>query len=110
MDASSVTLTDTLPPELIFVSSTPGSPDCVNAADTLVCDLGTLATTTSTQVVIEVVLDYPVYGSVSNTVGVSANENDPIPTNDTASETTAIGLFSDGFENSDTAAWSSTVP
>ena len=108
LDATSVTLTDTLPAEVIFVASTPGSPDCVFATGTLTCDLGTLTPTASTQVTIDVVLDYPVWGSLINTASAVATEDDPISANDTATETTIIGLFIDGLEIGSTTAWSST--
>ena len=50
LTATSVTLVDTLPTEVIFVSSNPGSPDCTFTAGTLTCDLGTLAPHASAQV------------------------------------------------------------
>ena len=110
LPATSVTVTDTLPGELTFVSSTPGAPDCTFAADTLTCDLGTMAPTDSAQITIETVLDHPVWGSFSNTASVSADETDPIPGNNTATIDTIIGVFVDGFETGDTGRWSDTAP
>jgi uncharacterized repeat protein (TIGR01451 family) len=110
LDATSVTLIDTLPAEVIFISSTPGSPDCVFSSGTLTCDLGTLAPATSAEVVIDVDLDHPVHGTLSNTATVTAAENDPITANNQATENTTVGLFIDGFESGDTTAWSSAVP
>jgi hypothetical protein len=55
-----------------------------------------------------VVLDHPVWGSLSNVASVTATENDPISANNTATEITSIGLFIDGFESGSTSAWSGT--
>jgi len=105
LPASSVTVTDTLPGEVIFVSSTPGGPDCTYIVDTLTCDLGTMAPTDTAAITIDTVLDYPVYGSFSNTATVTATELDPIQTNNTATVGTNIALFVDGFETGDTTGW-----
>ena len=108
LDATSVVLTDTLPAEVIFVSSTPGTPNCVFGTGVLTCDLGALAPSASAEVTIDVVLDHPVWGSLSNVATATATENDPIPANDTATAITVIGLFFDDFESGTTSAWSST--
>ncbi len=105
LTASSVTVTDPLPGELIFVSSTPGAPDCIFASDTLTCDLGTMAPSDSTQITIETVLDHPVWGSFSDTSSVTANEIDPITANNTATIDTIIAIFFDGYESGDLSAW-----
>ncbi len=105
LPATSVTVTDTLPGELIFVSSTPGAPDCTFAADTLTCDVGTMAPTDTAQITIETVLDHPEWGSFGNTSSVTANELDPITANNTATVDTTIALFVDGFESGDLTAW-----
>jgi len=105
LPATSVTVTDTLPDELIFVSSTPGTPDCTFTTGTLVCDLGTMAPSETAQITLETVLDHPVWSSLSNSASVAAAETDPIPANDTATVDTVIGLFIDGFESGDTTEW-----
>lgn len=105
LDATSVTLTDTLPGELFFVSSTPSSPDCTFSVDTVTCDLGTLSPSDTVQVVIETVLDHPVWGGISNTSSVSASEIDPILANNTATVDTIIAIFVDGFGSGDLSAW-----
>jgi uncharacterized repeat protein (TIGR01451 family) len=105
LPATSVTVTDTLPGELVFVSSTPGTPDCTFAADTLTCDLGTMAPTDTSQITIATVLDHPVWGTISNTSSVTATELDPITANNTATVDTTIALFVDGFESGDLSAW-----
>jgi len=105
LTATSVTLTDTLPGELNYVSSTPGAPDCVFATGTLTCDLGTMAPTDTAQITIETVLDHPVWGAFNNTSSVAANETDPITANNTATVDTNIALFVDDFESGDLSAW-----
>jgi uncharacterized repeat protein (TIGR01451 family) len=106
MDATSVRLIDPLPPELTFVSS---SAPCAFVGDALSCPLGSLEVTESIQVSLEVLVDYPVHGSVTNTVTVDATETDPIAGNDTAAEITTIGLFIEGFEGGDLSAWAGVV-
>jgi uncharacterized repeat protein (TIGR01451 family) len=110
LPATSVTVTDTLPGDLIFVSSTPGAPGCTFAAGTLSCDLGAMAPIDTAEITVETVLDHPVWGSLSNTASVSATETDPLTANNTATVDTRIALFVDGFENGTTDPWSATVP
>jgi len=105
LSASSVTVTDTLPGEVVFVSSTPGGPDCTFAVDTLTCDLGTMAPTDTAAITIDAVLDHPVYGAFDNTATVTAAELDPILTNNAATAHTVIGIFVDGLESGDTTGW-----
>jgi uncharacterized repeat protein (TIGR01451 family) len=103
--ASSVTVTDTLPGEVVFVSSSPGAPDCNFAVDTITCDLGTMAPTDAVVITIEAMVGYPEYGGFSNTASVAATENDPVPANNTATVDTIIALFVDGFETGDLNGW-----
>lgn len=105
LTATSVTVTDTLPAELVFVSSTPSTPDCSFAGGTLTCDLGTMTPTDTAQITLETVLDHPVWGTISNTSSVTADELDPITANNTAAVDTTIALFVDGFESGDLSAW-----
>ena len=53
-DAASVSLTDVLPPEVVFVSATPVQGSCLEAAGTVTCSLGTIAAGASVDVVIAV--------------------------------------------------------
>jgi len=105
LPATSVVVTDALPGQLIFVSSTPGAPDCTLAGDTLTCDLGSLAPTDNAVVTIETMVDYPEYGGFNNSCSVAAAELDPIQANNTAAVDTIIALFVDGFESGDTTGW-----
>ena len=111
-DASSVTVTDTLPTSTSFLGSVPGSPTCTESSGTVTCNLGQLAASTSTDVIITVLVDSTATGSLSNTASVSATEPDPVPGNNSDSESTAIvtPLFADAFETGDLTAWDSSVP
>ena len=91
--ATGVTLTDTLPTGVAFVSATAstgtcGSPD---AGGTLVCDLGSLAAGSNTTVTITVTPE-PVTESteIANTASVAAVEDDPVPGNNSATATTTL--------------------
>ncbi len=111
-DASSVTVTDNLPASTIFLGSVPGSPTCAESSGTVTCNLGQLAPSTSTDVIITVLVDSAATGSLSNTASVSANEPDPVSGNDSDNENTAVvtPLFADSFESGDVTAWDSSVP
>jgi uncharacterized repeat protein (TIGR01451 family)/CSLREA domain-containing protein len=87
-DATDVTLTDTLPPSVVFVSSFPGSPTCSALAGTLTCDLGTLPNGTSATVTITV--RPTATGTINNTAEVEGNESDPDEDNNTATEETTV--------------------
>jgi len=91
--ASGVTLTDTLPGGITFVSAetstgTCGDPD---TGGTLVCSLGSLANGSNATVTITVVPD-PVTESaeLSNTAVVAAAEEDPVPGNNSVTVTTTL--------------------
>lgn len=103
--ASAVTVTDTLPPEVSFVSSAPAAPDCVFAGGTLTCDLGVLQPSDTAWITVETSLDPAASGSLSNTATVTAAEVDPIWANDTVTVSSPIAFFADGFETGDTSAW-----
>ena len=103
--ASTVTVTDTIPAEVVFVSSTPGGPDCSYASGTLTCDLGTLDALDTTWITVETTLDPAASGSLSNTANVSCTEVDPIWANDSVTVVSPIAFFADGFESGDTTGW-----
>lgn len=78
--ASGLTLTQTLPLTATFVSSTPGMPDCQQAANLVVCQLGNLSAGASVQVL--VTAKAPVTpGPFQSLIEVRANEQDPNPAN-----------------------------
>jgi uncharacterized repeat protein (TIGR01451 family) len=88
-DATSVTVVDTLPAGVTFVSSIPGPPTCVLAGTTLTCDLGPLSPGANATVTIVVTVN-AAPGDLVNTATVSGSGNDPDPANNSASATTTV--------------------
>jgi uncharacterized repeat protein (TIGR01451 family) len=89
--ATGLTLTDTLPAGVTFVSSVPGPPTCSLAGATLTCALGALAAGSTTMVTINVTVNGSAAGILVNTATVSGGETDPDPSDNTASAATAVG-------------------
>lgn len=90
-DATNVTLTDTLPSGVAFVSASPGC--SFSAPDTVICSLGTLFANSSLDVTIVVRPTEP--GTITNTVGVTAAEDDPNPNNNQDTEQTEVQGIAD---------------
>jgi uncharacterized repeat protein (TIGR01451 family) len=86
-DASVVTLTDTLPSSVDFVSVTPAN-SCTEAGGVVTCDLGTLASGGNATVTI--VVKPTATGTIANTVTVTSTETDDNPDNNTDSEETTV--------------------
>jgi uncharacterized repeat protein (TIGR01451 family) len=86
-DATAVTMSDTLPSGVTFVSATPSQGSC-SGTSTISCSLGTLAKGASTAVTL--VVTPTVAGTLSNTARVSATESDPDPDNNTATAVTTV--------------------
>ncbi len=84
--AADVTLTDALPAEVTFVSSTPGGPTCTESGGTLSCDLGSLANGASVPVTLTVTAQDEAAGPFDNTavVATSTFESDDTNNDDTA--------------------------
>ena len=90
--ANNVTVTDTLPTGLTFVSTT-GCNEDPNGVAT--CTLGTIASGASAAYTVEVTVDAGTGGStLTNNVSVTADESDPDTTNNTVDETTTISSLS----------------
>lgn len=87
-DATGVSVSDTLPTQVSFVSATPSQGTCSQASGTVTCALGTLTSGSSATITIKVTAVTP--SSVTNTATVSANEADPNSANNTASQTEII--------------------
>ncbi len=83
--ATGVTLSDTLPAGVTFVSATL---PCEQTDGVVTCDLGTLVNGATATVTIVVSLTTP--GTITNTAMVTANEPDPDPANNTDSEQTTV--------------------
>jgi uncharacterized repeat protein (TIGR01451 family) len=83
-----VTLTDTLPSGVAFVSATSGKGTCSQATMTVTCNIGTL--TVNESVTVTIVVTPSAAGDITNTARVTASTIDEKPTNNTASVTTTV--------------------
>jgi len=89
-DAISVTLTDTLPTEVIFSSADPDQGTCSESSGQVVCDLGTV--TNAQTVNITITVDSPIVDQyVTNNAVISTSTTDTNSGNDTDSENTQVG-------------------
>lgn len=84
-DASSVTIFDTLPANVTFVS---GSTGCINVGANVYCVLNSLAAGSSTS--INFLVMPTVSGSITNTVSVSSSNPDPNSANNSATNVTSV--------------------
>jgi uncharacterized repeat protein (TIGR01451 family) len=85
-DATEVTVTDTLPAGVAFVSATAG---CVNSAGTVTCTVGALTNgATATMTITVTAPTTP--GTISNTASVTGSPADPDGANNLATETTVV--------------------
>lgn len=85
--ANGVTMTDTLPAGVTFVSATPTQGSCAGTS-TVSCNLGSLANGGSATVTIVVTPTQA--GVISNTASVAATETDPNRGNNSATQTTTV--------------------
>jgi uncharacterized repeat protein (TIGR01451 family) len=85
--ASSVTLTDTLPASVTFVSASPG---CVNLGGNVVCNLGTVPNGSATNFTVVVT---PIAGGlITNSLAVASATPNPNSGNNTASIVTTVNV------------------
>ncbi|HJQ39444.1 MAG TPA: autotransporter-associated beta strand repeat-containing protein [Thermoanaerobaculia bacterium] len=84
VSATGVTLTDTLPAGLAFVSATPSQGTC-NAASPVSCNLGTINGSGHATVTLVATVTAP--GSITNTASVTSAGPDPTAANDAGSAT-----------------------
>ena len=85
--ANNVTLVDTLPAGVTFQSATPSQGNC-SGTTTVTCSLGTIFNGGTASVEILVVTSGA--GTITNTASVTADETDPVPGNNNASEDTDV--------------------
>ena len=92
-DAAGVVATDTLPGSVIFVSAIPSQGSCAQAAGVVTCPLGTIANggTATITIVVTTTID----GLITDTAVVSASTFDPVPANNTASQSTTVTASAD---------------
>ncbi|MCI0615146.1 PQQ-dependent sugar dehydrogenase, partial [bacterium] len=98
-DATGVTVTDTLPGSVTFVSASPG---CSEASGTVTCVIGNLDAGSNVSVQIDVIPTQA--GAISNTATVTGNESDPFPANNSDTEDTLVTdpnacMFCDDFND-----------
>ena len=91
-DATNVTLTDTLPASMTFVSATSSQGTC-SGTSTVTCNLGSMVS--PSQASASIVVKPTQAGSITNTVSVSATEPDLATANNTASVTSTVLLPAD---------------
>ena len=92
-DATGVTLTDTLPPEVSFVSADPGQGTFDET--TMVWSAGDLASGDSASLTLVVTVDSGTTGTISNEAIVSGDQDDPDSANNTATEDTTVNTSAD---------------
>ena len=86
--ASSVTLTDTLPASVTFVSASPG---CINLGNNIVCNLGTVPNGGATNYT--VVVTPTAGGLITNSLAVTSTTPNPNPSSTTATVVTMVNLL-----------------
>lgn len=91
-DASGVTVSDTLPAGVAFVSASPG---CSEAGGTVTCTVGSLASGGSAQYQVVVTIPAGVSGILTNQATVYGNETDPDPASNTAVANTTVIIAAD---------------
>jgi uncharacterized repeat protein (TIGR01451 family) len=87
-DATGVTFSDTLPNGVNFVSATASHGTCVQSNLTVTCNVGALASGTDS--VISIVVVPTAVGTITNSMNVTANETDPVPANNSATQSSTV--------------------
>lgn len=91
--ATGITVTDTLPAGVSFLSAVSSQGVCGESAGIVTCNLGALGGNTAATA--SIVVQASAAGSVNNSVTVSAAETDPNLANNTASATTSVVVLAD---------------
>ncbi len=91
--AAGVLVSDTLPSGVTFGSATPSQGSCSQAAGTVTCTLGTIASGASASVTINVTPSSG--GTITNQASVSAATADPVLVNNSASASTTVDPVAD---------------
>ncbi len=95
-DAASVSVTDTLPAGVTFVSAVGTGWSCSNAGNVSVtCTRATLATGATAPTITVVVTAPAQAATLTNTATVSSSTNDPTPGNNTSSAATTVSASAD---------------
>ncbi|MCB9852489.1 MAG: DUF11 domain-containing protein [Phycisphaerales bacterium] len=88
--ASSVVVTDSLPPEARFVSCNGSQGGCTQSAGVVTWNVNSLAVGSTATLTINVAIDGSARGMITNSAAVTALQPDPNPANNSASESTTI--------------------
>jgi len=114
--AGAVTVTDTLPNGLTFVSATGSGWTCLNVLGAVTCTRAGLAAGTTSTIDLVVSVGAAAYPSVTNVASVSAPDADPDPTNNTSEDpgpvTPTVDLTvakSVAYQRGNTVAWDIAV-
>ena len=94
-DATSVTLTDALPPGVELVSGAAGLGACKEVDSNLVCSLGVLASGDSVTVTIPLKVRSATLGAITNTANVGGNEADLDTSNNAVTQSIRVNLEAD---------------
>jgi len=86
--ATGVSVTDTLPAGVTYVSATPSQGSCSQAAGTVTCPIGTIAYPGSATVTI--VVTPTAAGTLNNSAGVSSTTSDPNGSNNNAGPVSTV--------------------
>jgi len=86
--ATGVTMTDTLPTGVTYVSASSTKGTCSHSGDQITCAIGPMAVSESATITIVVTPTTP--GTITNTAIVSGNEHDPILSNNTVAQETTV--------------------
>jgi uncharacterized repeat protein (TIGR01451 family) len=86
--ATDVIVTDPLPSSVTYLSATTTAGTCSEAGGTVTCLLGTMANAATATVTIVTLAG--TQGQASNTATVSADQTDPVPTNNSSTQTESI--------------------
>ncbi len=89
-DASGVTVTDTLPSNVTFVSATASQGTATGAGSTVTGNLGNLADGATATITITGTVAATASGTLTNTATVSAPQTDPVSANNSDSEGTTV--------------------
>ncbi len=89
-DATGVTVVDTLPAGVTYVTATPSQGTVSEVGGVITASLGNLVSGAGATVAITVTIDAGTFGIINNTAVVSGNETDTVAANDMAIEPTVV--------------------
>jgi uncharacterized repeat protein (TIGR01451 family) len=107
-DATGVTVVDTLPAGVTFVSAAASQGNCAEVSGVVTCNLGTLANGANATVTI--VVAATLEGTIINTATVTSDATDPDPTNNSDDAQTTVQLPTATATNTPTATSTATAP